>query len=58
MPVTGLVLLVLAHAGWPVETTGADRSDGLRKWIELRRGDRAQYRTDRPQLHRHRLGCE
>ena len=59
MRVTGLVLPVLAHSGWTVETIWADRGDGLREWIELRRGDRAEYCCDRPELlgmlHRHGL---
>jgi len=36
MRVTGLVLPVLTHAGWEVETVEIDLGTGPRPWIEIR----------------------
>jgi hypothetical protein len=37
------VLPVLAHGVWQVETVEIDLGDGLREWIEIRRGDTTVY---------------
>ena len=43
MRVTGLVLPVLAHADWQVETVIIDLGTGLREWIEVRHDGQRIY---------------